>query len=194
MAVQSTTERGDTRRTHILDAARVCFLRDGFHATSMQDLLRKTGLSAGAFYRYFPSKESLVLAIAMTTLAEISSVLDAASTEGPPPLRDALRRVMHAMEQIDIRHGTPRIAVQLWGEAQRNPELSKVMTEAFSSVVDWFEGVVAAQQTHGNLPAASARNRARVLAGLVQGFMVQRALFGTRASDYCEGLTTGYDS
>ncbi len=98
------------------------------------------------------------------------------------------------MERIDIRHGTPRIAVQLWGEAQRNPELSRVMTEAFSSVVDWFEGVIAAQQMQSNLPPASARNAAKVLAGLVQGFMVQRALFGACAADYCDGLTIGCGS
>ncbi len=192
MAVQSKTTKGSARRLQILSVARECFLRDGFHATSMQDLLRATGLSAGAFYRYFPSKESIVVALAMVALSEISSGLDAESAADPPPLRDVLCRVIHAMERLDIRHGTPRIAVQLWGEAQRNPELLKVMTEAFSSVVDWFEGVVAAQQAHGNLPSASARNMARALAGVVHGFWVQRALFGTHAADYCDGLAIGY--
>ncbi len=130
----------------------------------------------------------------MAALAEISSVLDAETIAEPLPIRDVLRRVIQAMEKVDIRHGTPRIAVQLWREAQRNSELSKVMTEAFGSVVDWFEGVVVAQQVHGTLPRSSERNMAKVLAGQVQGFMVQRALFGTRAADYCDGLMIGYES
>ena len=35
------------RRQQILDAARVCFLRDGFHNTSMQDVIAEAGLSVG---------------------------------------------------------------------------------------------------------------------------------------------------
>ena len=44
------------RRQQILDAARACFLRNGFHATSMQDVIGEAGLSVGAVYRYFKSK------------------------------------------------------------------------------------------------------------------------------------------
>ena len=42
------------RRRQILDAARRRFVRNGFHATSMQDIFAEAGLSAGAVYRYFP--------------------------------------------------------------------------------------------------------------------------------------------
>jgi AcrR family transcriptional regulator len=38
----------DSRREQILAAARRCFLRDGFHETSMQDLFAESGLSAVA--------------------------------------------------------------------------------------------------------------------------------------------------
>src|SRR6516165_12628 len=54
----------DARRDQILDAARRCFLRDGFHATSMQDLFAEASLSSGAFYRYFASKDDVIIAIA----------------------------------------------------------------------------------------------------------------------------------
>ena len=52
------------RRQQILDAARTCFLRNGFHQTSMQDVIREAGLSVGAVYRYFPSKNDLITALA----------------------------------------------------------------------------------------------------------------------------------
>jgi hypothetical protein len=41
-----------------------CFAREGFHRTTMQDIVAQTGLSAGAIYRYFPAKEDIVAAIA----------------------------------------------------------------------------------------------------------------------------------
>ena len=53
-----------SRRRQIMDAAIRCFAREGFHRTTMQDIFRETGLSAGAIYRYFKSKEDIVAAIA----------------------------------------------------------------------------------------------------------------------------------
>jgi AcrR family transcriptional regulator len=51
------------RRAQILTAAMACFARQGYHATSMDDVVRESGLSVGAIYSYFPSKEELFLAL-----------------------------------------------------------------------------------------------------------------------------------
>src|SRR6266478_2132724 len=53
----------EARRTQILDAAVRCFARTGYYATTIEDVVRETGLSRGALYLYFPSKEALYLAI-----------------------------------------------------------------------------------------------------------------------------------
>jgi AcrR family transcriptional regulator len=52
------------RRDQILAAAMTCFARQGYHATSMDDVVRESGLSVGAIYTYFASKEDLFLALA----------------------------------------------------------------------------------------------------------------------------------
>jgi AcrR family transcriptional regulator len=51
------------RRAQILAAAMACFARQGYHATSMDDVVRESGLSVGAIYSYFPSKEELFLTL-----------------------------------------------------------------------------------------------------------------------------------
>jgi AcrR family transcriptional regulator len=58
----------DEWRAHILAAARRCFVRNGFHQTSMQDLMREAATSSGAIYRYFDSKDAMILAIAEDNL------------------------------------------------------------------------------------------------------------------------------
>jgi len=52
------------RRQHILTSAWRCFSRDGFHATSMDDIIAATGMSSSAVYRYFRSKEEIIRASA----------------------------------------------------------------------------------------------------------------------------------
>lgn len=50
-------------RRRVLDAAAQCFTRNGFHATSMHEICAAAGMSPGALYRYFPSKEAIIIAI-----------------------------------------------------------------------------------------------------------------------------------
>ncbi|MFS8036784.1 TetR/AcrR family transcriptional regulator [Xanthobacter sp. AM11] len=57
------TRPASAARERILSAAMACFARDGFHGASMQKICAEAGMSPGALYRYFPSKESLIAAI-----------------------------------------------------------------------------------------------------------------------------------
>ena len=58
------------RREHILDAAELCFSRQGFHRTTMQDICKEAAVSPGALYVYFDSKEALISGIAERDRAE----------------------------------------------------------------------------------------------------------------------------
>ena len=61
----------ELRRTRILDAAEQCFARNGFHRTTMQHICREAGVSAGALYLYFPSKEALIEGISLRSREEV---------------------------------------------------------------------------------------------------------------------------
>jgi AcrR family transcriptional regulator len=81
------------RRTQILHAAMTCFARQGYHATSMDDVVRESGLSVGAIYSYFPSKEELFLALsddrANQTLAYLNDLF-----RRPGPMADKTREAV----------------------------------------------------------------------------------------------------
>src|SRR5687767_6046893 len=59
----SRAERRDQQIQRILEAAKTCFVRSGFQGASMQQISAECGMSPGALYRYFPSKEAIVAAI-----------------------------------------------------------------------------------------------------------------------------------
>lgn len=53
----------DSHLPALLDTAAALFCRDGYHGTSVRDICRALGLSPGALYAHFPSKEALLLAV-----------------------------------------------------------------------------------------------------------------------------------
>src|SRR5262245_48336089 len=109
-----------------MDAARVCFLRNGFHQTSMQDVVREANLSIGAVYRYFPSKNELIMALAEQVIDQIAGVFDSVADEDPPlPLAIAMERATDLVTQNTGPDGILRLALQVWSEAMHDPALAE---------------------------------------------------------------------
>ncbi|MFD9910594.1 TetR/AcrR family transcriptional regulator [Streptomyces sp. NPDC059063] len=178
-------EHLDARRRQILDGAALCFARNGFHATSMQDVLKEVGLSAGAVYRYFSGKEELIGAIVGEVLRELRETFEAAGRETPPPPPDVL--VGRAFGQVlDLKPGLrdgdrpyfPRLIVQVWTETLRNPELREVMQSGYDRVRAAWVGIVEGYQAAGMIrDDVPADHVARTMIAAAQGFVAQIALF-----------------
>lgn len=171
----------EARREQILAAARRCFSRNGFHATSMQDVIDEAGLSVGAVYRYFRGKDELRTAVAEEAVGAILQELAGISTHTPPlPLPEAMAQVLAVVER---RLGGPdpvaRIAVQAWGEAMRDPDLGRFAGTVFGRLRDQFTTIARGARQRGDLPADSdPRAVGAVLMALVPGYVLQRLLTG----------------
>lgn len=183
-------EHLDARRRQILDGATRCFSRNGFHTASMQDVLREVGLSAGAVYRYFTSKDELIAAIATEALAAVRAAFERAAEEHPPPLPDVLltQTLGNVLAGGVLGSGGPgtgdepefpRVALQVWAETLRNPELAKALRQGFDEMHGAWSKIVAGYQEAGLMRADVPADRvARTLVALAQGFIAQQALFG----------------
>ena len=78
------TARGSDRRAEIVEAAYVCFLRWGVAKTHMDDIAKAVGIARPNLYRYFPSKEALVLAVTARNSQRIhASRRDQLPIDGP---------------------------------------------------------------------------------------------------------------
>ncbi|ONK13728.1 TetR/AcrR family transcriptional regulator [Streptomyces sp. MP131-18] len=171
-------EHLEARRRQILQGAAQCFARNGFHGTSMQDVFRETGLSAGAVYRYFPGKEAIIAALAKEVLATIGEAFDdalnAERLPGPHEiLGDALRRV------DALLLFPPPLVVQVWAETFRSEELADVLRGAIGTLLGTWTTIVEAYQRSGLMRQdVPAEHVVRALLACAQGFLVQRALLG----------------
>lgn len=64
-----TDEHRANRRAQMVPAAVRCFERQGFHATSVADIVAESGLSAGSVYQYVRSKDEIIAAVSEAALA-----------------------------------------------------------------------------------------------------------------------------
>lgn len=182
----------DARRRQVIEAARRCFARTGFHGTSMQDIFAESGLSAGAVYGYFASKGDLVGAIIEDVLSEINATLDTlAGAEKPPPPHEVVGRVLQVLDRPPHGGELARLAVQVWGEAGRNPELSARMARYYLDMRDRFTTLVQRYQLDGALDRdVNADHLAQVLTALGPAFLSQRALLDdVTAGTFVQGIT-----
>jgi AcrR family transcriptional regulator len=167
------------RRQQILDAARTCFLRNGFHATSIQDVIAEAGLSVGAVYRYFPSKTELISAIAGQFVSQVEATLSELAVDESVALPDAMTRAIDIMEAELGADGMLRLAVQVWAEAMRDPAIRDFVAGLYQGLRATFVALARRARADGDLPAsADPEGVGAVLFSLLIGFGLQRLLTG----------------
>ncbi|WP_394435791.1 TetR/AcrR family transcriptional regulator [Streptomyces sp. SGAir0957] len=180
-------EHLDARRRQIMDGAALCFARNGFHATSMQDVLKEVDLSAGAVYRYFRGKDELIHAIVTEVLDYVRSGFEAAAglQSPPPPPYELVGIVMGEVLRerpglrVDGASYFPRLVVQVWTETLRNEELAALIRDGFERVRAIWVTIVRGYQDAGMMRAdADPDAVARTMMSAAQGFLTQQALFG----------------
>ena len=180
-----TEEHRTARRTAIVDAARRSFSRNGFHETSMADIAAEAGVSVGTPYRYFASKEELIVEIAGDAFRLVFEPLVQAARRGVVvsaadlvdlavrPLRD------HAAHEADTEDELLRCGVLAWAELLRHQDLGEQARRGFDEVRDAVAEVLQAGRAAGVVPAAvHPASAARVIIALLHGLVLQQAAFG----------------
>jgi AcrR family transcriptional regulator len=122
----------EARRQQILEAARACFSRQGFHQTSIQDICKEAGLSPGAVYRYFPSKDHIIAATCLDCQQGIVDLIEAAKPQGGSPLQTLDFIVDHGINMLNGESSREftMMNVQLWSEAMRSEEIKNALLMA----------------------------------------------------------------
>jgi AcrR family transcriptional regulator len=169
----------DARRSQIADAALRCFAVKGFHRTSMADIIAESGLSAGAIYGHFDSKEALLSSVAERVLASRGSELEQQRAgQGPLAPGEILVVILRGMRNETF---DPGILLQVWAEAAINPAVRLVLQSVLMRVRATLRPHVTAwaalhPDQAGDDPEAYTERVLPVLMGSVPGFLLQRAI------------------
>lgn len=114
----SRAERRDIQIQRILEAAKTCFVRSGFQGASVQQICAEVGMSPGALYRYFPSKEAIIAAIAEADRKHDAEMF--ALIEQAPSIFEGI--IACAMAHIRHTHldGNAAMFTEIRAESMRN--------------------------------------------------------------------------
>lgn len=171
MATRDTNDtRRDKRRRAILDAAQALFLEKGYDATTLGDVVARSGGSLATLYELFGNKPGLLLAMVTERCGEITRVIDAATLEGEPA--EGLRIIAGSLlAQLADPAGIALLRIVV-AEAPRLPELGRLFYEA---------GPAAGRRTMARyLAAQAARGALRIDDPEAAALLFFNMLFGDR--------------
>ncbi|CAI9399693.1 TetR/AcrR family transcriptional regulator [Nocardioides sp. T2.26MG-1] len=170
------------RAAQILDAAMRLAATEGFHRMTMAEVVAVSGLSAGAVYGYFRSKQELVRAIAQRAVGRIATTIDAlADAEPPVPPAEGLEAVLDRLLGLsdELGYDVPALAIQGWSEATRDPEVREILGTELLRVRRAWRDFAERVRDRGLLsPEADVDAVGNALMAMLPGFIVFRTVFG----------------
>lgn len=168
-------------RDRIVTAAVRVFSDKGFHSATIADVCRESGLSVGAIYTYFSSKDALFRQscdlIAARGLDElVERLVDATTTAERMTIAIGLY-----IETIDEYAGAPgQISLlQAWAEAEREPSVRAMLAARRERLVGAGQFLIRQGIASGELPAwLDVDAVTRGFLGLLDGLLLQRVEAG----------------
>ncbi|QGX39726.1 TetR/AcrR family transcriptional regulator [Permianibacter aggregans] len=156
-------EAKDERRAVLLQAALDEFFERGFTAARMDDIARRAGVSKGALYLYFDSKEqmfsALIDTVALPNLALIEQKLAQAASA-----REALFGLLAMLPKVLQRSSLPRLAKILIGDANHFPDMVRAYRERMiERGLKALTGLVERGNTNGEWQVANPALTARLI-------------------------------
>jgi AcrR family transcriptional regulator len=152
----------DARRQQIVDAARTRFASQGFARTSLADIVAESGLSNGAIYRYFTSKDEIIAAIC-------DQAGDAFPTDLTAP---AIYEFLEHTRALARDGGHARLVAQIYAEAAISPPLAALVQRQLTALRETVAALLTDQK-----PADAART-AEAFVALCVGYSQQLAVRG----------------
>jgi AcrR family transcriptional regulator len=161
-------------RAKLLDAAARVYSQHGFAGATLDQVAAEAGLSKGAVYGHFGSKENLLLALMEEYLTgQISEQIelfdrDRATDERPVAGSD------HWMEGLRENPDRFRLFVELWAYGQREERLRQSLAAGLDALRATFASFVvdSAAEAGEELPKHAAEQFANVTLGLAMGFAI----------------------
>jgi AcrR family transcriptional regulator len=176
-------DRATQTKESILQAAEHLFAVHGYEATSVSMICDAAGVSKGAFYHHYETKQSIFLELMQRWLRGLDEQLNLID-ESTEDVQEGLLSMGEIIGQV-LDVGGPQLPIflEFWSRAIRDPDVWEATVEPFQRYRDFFAALIQRGIDEGSLRDLSPHNTARVLIALAVGMLVQ-GLLDTGGEDW----------
>jgi AcrR family transcriptional regulator len=167
-------QRAEETRARILDAAVRKFAIAGYDAASVDDICAEAGVSKGAFYHHFPTKQTIFLALMQGWLTTIDLGMDSTRQDTVPETLVHMTDLLPAIF-LTAEDRLPMF-LEFWLQASRDETIWKAMIEPYHHYQEHFAKLIEDGISEGSFKKVNAKVTAQIIVSLAVGLLLQGVL------------------
>lgn len=168
-------ERRAARRGQFVAAARELAAERGYRGITVDDVCARAGLSKGAFYGYFETKQDLLIAILELEIAEVDALLDGLEA-GPDQQLEKVRAFVRTMVLRGQDPAEVQLRAELWSQVAGDPALRERIAEAVRNRRVRLAAFASAGAASGEMAEVPANAFGAILVALVDGLLLHHSV------------------
>jgi len=176
-------QRSEETRNHILEAATQLFSKTGYDATGVAEICQAAGVSKGAFYHHFPTKQAVFMALLNSYLNGIETGFNTMRLE----TQDVPQAIIQMAELVGSLFQTADIHLpiflEFWTQANHDPQIWEAAIAPYRRYQSYFARMIQEGIAQGSLNPVDAELAARVLVSLALGMLMQ-SLFDPQITNW----------
>jgi AcrR family transcriptional regulator len=166
-------QRSEETRARILQSAQQAFAASGYDATGVAEICKSAGVSKGAFYHHFPSKQAVFMALLDNWLAALDGQM-AVLLEGSESVAQGLVRTAGLTGMVfQSASGQLPMFLEFWREASHDPLVWQTTVGPFRRYQELFAEIVKKGIAEGSLRPVDPLTAARLIVALALGLILQ---------------------
>lgn len=169
-------QRSEITRDRLLQAALHCFAEQGYDQAGVAEICQRAGVSKGAFYHHFASKQELFLALLGDWLGQLDREMESHRSSAPSAA-EGLRAMALTFQQVfQDASGKLPMFLEFWSRAARDPVIWQATMAPFRRYERMFADLIEAGVAEGSFKPTDAATAARTLIAMAAGMLLQSVL------------------
>jgi len=167
-------QRSEETRARILDAAVRRFAVAGYDAASVDDICAEAGVSKGAFYHHYPTKQAIFLALMQGWLGMIDLGMNAVRKETVPETLVQMTNLLPGV--FAAAEDRLPMFLEFWLQASRDEKIWNAVIAPYRHYQEYFSKLIEDGISEGSLKPTDPHVAAQVIVSLAVGLVLQGVL------------------
>lgn len=171
-------QRREETKLNILNAATACFAENGYNGTGVAEICNQAGVSKGAFYYHFESKEAVFLHLINNWLENTEQMLNNAVKSNEGKTAPEIFRKMSAMMQEVFQpdNSQASLFLELWTQATRSGKIREATIAPYKKYHEIFSDLIRQGIKEGSFYPVDPNSGAQAILSMTSGLFLQGLL------------------